>query len=86
MIPNKPIVVLLLVLQIVSVVYVWGTSYAGTPSAGRFALFVAIDLLSFSLVAYVYTRERWGEAVIRAWILLGSCGLILLLLYSLFAP
>jgi hypothetical protein len=55
-----------------------------TLGAGRFATFLAIDLLSFSIVAYVYTHEKWGKETARGWILAGSLGLMVLLLFSLF--
>ena len=82
--PAKQIVALLLVLQIVSVAYLWVATLVGALSAGRFAIFLAIDLLSFALVGYVYTHEKWGETISRVWILVGSTGLILLLICSLY--
>lgn len=79
----KQVVALLLVLQIVSVVYLWAVTLVEALSAGRFAIFLAIDLLSFALVGYVYTHEKWEETINRIWILVGSAGLILLLICSL---
>ena len=84
MTPTKQVVTLLLALQIVSTAYLWTVTLFGTLSAGRFAVFLALDLLSFALVAYVYTHEKWGEMVNRTWILVGSAGLIILLLSSLY--
>jgi len=86
MIPTKHVVTLLLALQMVSAAYLWVVTSFGTLTAGRFAVFLAVDLLSFALVAYVYTHERWGETVDRVWILTGSAGLIILLLASLYFP
>jgi hypothetical protein len=82
--PTQRLVSLLLVLQLVSSVYLWTITTVSAPSAGRFALFLAIDLLSFAIVAYVYTRDKWGEAISRVWILAGSIGLIILLISSLY--
>ena len=80
------IVTLLLALQAVAAIYMWTVTLFGTLSAGGFAIFLAIDLLSFALVAYVYTHEKWGEAVSRVLIVVGSAGLVILLLSSLYFP
>jgi hypothetical protein len=82
--PTKQLVALLVVLQLVSAAYLWGETAVGTLSAAGFAIFLAVDLLSFTLVAYVYTHERWGEAINRVWILLGAVGLTVLLISSLY--
>jgi len=82
--PSNQIVALLLVVQTVAVIYMWVVTLFGTLSAGGFAIFLAIDLLSFALVAYVYTHEKWGEVVNRVWIIAGSVGLVILLLSSLY--
>ena len=82
--PTNQIVALLLVVQAVAAIYMWGITSFWTLSAGGFAIFLAIDLLSFALIAYVYTHEKWGEAVNRAWIVAGSAGLVILLLASLY--
>jgi len=84
MIQQKRIVGLLLVLQLISVAYLWAVTLVGSVSAGRFAIFLAIDLLSFSVVAYLYTHDRWEEDVGQAWVLLGAFGLMVLLLSSLY--
>ncbi|HXX72572.1 MAG TPA: hypothetical protein VEI80_02670 [Candidatus Acidoferrales bacterium] len=82
--PSNQIVALLLVVQAVAVIYMWVVTLFGTLSASGFAIFLAIDLLSFALVAYVYTHEKWGEVVNRVWIVAGSVGLVILLLSSLY--
>lgn len=84
--PAKLVVTLLLALQIVSTAYLWVITLSGALSAGRFAVFLAVDLLSFALVAYAYTHEKWEETVNRVWILAGSVGLVILLLSSLYFP
>jgi len=84
MIPTRIVVTLLLLLQIVSTGYLWTVNGIGTLSEARFAVFLAVNLLSFSIVAYIYTHDKWGEAVTRGWILVGALGLALLLLSSLY--
>jgi hypothetical protein len=82
--PIRLVVTLLLLLQVVSVGYLWAVTLTTTLSAAGFSIFLAIDLLSFTIVAYVYTHERWEEAVGRVWILAGAIGLIILLISSLY--
>jgi hypothetical protein len=84
MIPIRRVVALLLALQIVSTGYLWVGNILGTLSEGTFAMFLAANLLSFSIVAYVYTHDKWGENIARGWMLAGSLGLTLLLLSSLY--
>ena len=86
MIPLKRVVVLLILVQVLSVIYLWTITPVGTVGAGRFAIFLAVDLLSFTTVGYVFTHERWSEAVGRFWILAASAGLVVLLIASLFFP
>jgi len=84
MIPIRRVVTLFLVLQLVSTGYLWTVNALGTVSEARFAVFLAVNLLSFSIVAYIYTHDKWGEAIARGWILVGALGLVLLLLSSLY--
>jgi hypothetical protein len=86
MTPIKRVVALLLLLQVISISYLWTASALGTVSAAKFAVFLATNLLSFAIVAYIYTHDKWGEIINRAWILTGAVGLILLLLSSLYFP
>jgi hypothetical protein len=86
MTPTSRVVLLLLLLQAVSAVFLWTLNATGTVSEGRFAAFLAVNLLSFAMISYIYTRQKWGELVSRGWILVGSFGLIILLLSSLYFP
>jgi len=81
---NKQVVSLLLMLQLVATIFLWTLSSIGTADEGRFAVFLAVDLLSFAMVAFVFTHDKWGEEISRGWILMGSIGLVVLLLSSLF--
>jgi hypothetical protein len=84
MIPIRRVVALLLALQVIATGYLWTGNAIGTVSDARFAIFLGANLLSFSIVVYVYTHVKWGVVISRGWILLGSLGLILLLLSSFF--
>ena len=86
MIPNKPIVTLLLILQAVSVAYLWTLNPVGGSASGLFAVFLAVNLLSFSLVSYLYTHVKWREEIQGVWLLVGALGLVILLLTGLFLP
>ena len=86
MTPTEKIVVLLLLLQAVSTFFLWTLEGVGAVSEGKFAVFLAVDLLSFAMIAYVYTHEKWSEAISRGWILAGSVGLMILLFAGLYFP
>jgi len=80
---NDLLVTVLVILQLVSTNYLWGLDAASSVSQARFAIFLAIDLLSFAMIAYIYRKTEWRERTYRIWLLLGSFGLVLLLVSSL---
>ena len=80
---NDLLVTVLVILQLVSTNYLWGLDASSSVSQARFAIFLAIDLLSFAMIAYIYRKSEWGERAYRIWLLLGSFGLVLLLVSSL---
>ena len=86
MIHTKQIVILLLLLQAVSCVFLWTLNGVDMATEARFAIFLAVSLLSFAMVSYIYTHTRWNATVSRAWLLAGSLGLVILLLSSLYYP
>jgi hypothetical protein len=62
---------------------------------GRFAVSVAIDLLSFATIANIHTCRKWEQPISRTWILgalpvftdsqhLMQCGLVLVQMRSTF--
>jgi len=80
---NDLLVTILVILQLVSTNYLWSLDAASSVSQARFAIFLAIDLLSFAMIAYIYRKIEWRERTYRIWLLLGSFGLVLLLVSSL---
>ena len=84
--PTDKIVLLLLLLQAVSTFFLWTLDAVGAVSEGKFAVFLAVNLLSFAMITYVYTHEKWNEAISRGWILAGSIGLMILLFVGLYFP
>jgi len=83
---NKLMLSLFLSLQIISTVFLWSLNPTDIVSETKFAIFLAVDLLSFAMVAYSYRKLSWGQMTNSNWILLGSLGLVMLLLSSIFFP
>ena len=66
------LVALLLVLQLVSVVLMWSLNPIGQRSEASFALLLAADLVSFSMVSYM-ARGRDLEGGVRgSYVLMGA--------------
>ena len=86
MTPTEKIVLLLLLLQAVSTFFLWTLDAVGAVSEGKFAVFLAVDLLSLAMITYLYTHEKWSEVISRGWILAGSLGLMILLFVGLYFP
>jgi hypothetical protein len=83
---NKLIVTLLLLLQAISTLFLWTLDATSSASQTRFAVFLAVDLLSFAMNVYMFLSQRWGEFLSKAWMLAASLGLAILLFSSLFLP
>ena len=83
---DKFTVTLLLLLQAISTLFLWTLGATSVVSETRFAVFLAIDLLSFAMVVYVFLSQRWGEFLSKAWMLTASLGLAILLFSSLLLP
>ncbi|MGA3109779.1 MAG: hypothetical protein ABSD99_10100 [Candidatus Bathyarchaeia archaeon] len=86
MTPIRRVVALLLALQVIATGYLWMGNAVETVSDARFAVFLGVNLLSLSIVAYIYTHDKWGAVISRVWILVASLGLILLLLSTFYFP
>lgn len=83
---NRLILTLLLLLQAVSALFLWTLDATSSVSETRFAIFLAVDLLSFAMIVYLFMTERWGELLSKAWMLAASLGLAILLFSSLLLP
>ncbi|MDA4129555.1 MAG: hypothetical protein OK457_02180 [Thaumarchaeota archaeon] len=81
--PTKRIIILLLILQGVSIVLLWTLDALNQVSEGTFALFLAVDMVSFAIISYVYRNEKGGQMPSRRWLVLGSALIIALLFSSL---
>ncbi len=71
----------MLALQAVSTVFLWTLDALNQVSEGTFALFLAIDLLAFAIISYVYRAEKNRYSPARTWLII-ACAMILVLLFS----
>ena len=83
---NKLLVSLLICLQCISMIFLWTLDATNVVSEVKFAVFLAVDLLSFAMVAYAYRKLKAGQLLSHIWILLGSLGLVVLLFSGLLFP
>lgn len=72
---------LLVLLQLLSVYFLWALNPLSQTSEARFALFLAVDLVSFSIISYVYRVDKRGDGV-NGGLLLAGCGIALLLMFT----
>ncbi len=78
------VVALLLLLEVVSVAFLWLLNPVGRLAGEVFALFMAVNLVTFSMISYVYRKGRMKEGVSRPLLLAGCCLLGALLFVGLF--
>jgi RsiW-degrading membrane proteinase PrsW (M82 family) len=80
---SERIIVFLLILQIVSTIFLWTLDALNQISEAVFALFLAVDLVSFAMISYMYRVRKQGDSPRRGWLLVG-CAMMLILLFSSF--
>jgi len=83
---SEQIVSLLFLVQAVATVFLLTLDALNTVSEGKFAVFLAVDLLSFAMISHIYRTQRWNTLPNRSWLLLGSIGLVILILSGLLFP
>ena len=83
---NKFLLSLLVCLQFISTTFLWSLNASDVVSEVKFAIFLAVDLLCFAMVAYSYRKLKGGLLISPRWMLLGSFGLVVLLFSGLFFP
>lgn len=72
------IVALLLIVALASVATIWTLDTVGSVSQSVFAVYLAIDLVSFAMISYVYRASKSGDEIRRVPMIAG-CLLLLLL-------
>jgi hypothetical protein len=81
---NLRIVALLLLLELLSVYFLWTLNSVSERSEEIFGLFLAVDLVSFSMVSYIYRVGKRGDRVSHGSLFAGCCVILLLLFVALF--
>jgi hypothetical protein len=77
---------LLFLVQAAATVFLFTLDALSTVSEGKFAVFLAVDLLSFAMISHIYRTQRWSKPPNRLWLLMGSIGLAVLVLSGLLFP
>jgi RsiW-degrading membrane proteinase PrsW (M82 family) len=81
MFPTRRVIILLIVLQVVTTIFLWTLDALNQVSNGTFALFLAVDMISFAMISYIYRHQKEEQMPSRGWLVVGSA-LILALLFS----
>lgn len=74
------IVALLLLLELLSVYFLWVLNPVGPGTEDAFALYLAADLVSFAMISYVYRALKEDDRFGRAPLIAGCCFVLVLLL------
>jgi uncharacterized sodium:solute symporter family permease YidK len=81
---NRRIVALLLLLQLLSVYFLWTLNPASEEGEAIFALYLSVDLISLAIISHIFRADKWKSSIRRATLLAGCCFLALLLLFVAF--
>ena len=75
------IVGLLIIVMAVSVYFLWALNPVNKAGEEVFAIFLAVDLVSFMMISYVYRTYKSGDQFSKT-LLIGACCMILVLVYA----
>ena len=84
--PIRRIVVPLLVLQAITLGFMLSLDSLSQVSEGLFAIFLAVDLISFAVMAHIYRLTKIGEPSSRKFLLAALAAVLVLLVSSLLVP
>ena len=84
MMPIRRVVILLLLLQVITIVFLWTLDALNQVSEGTFALFLAADMIGFAMVSYLYRHEQEMEVPSKTWLAIGGVLIVILMFSSLF--
>lgn len=73
------IVALLVLLELISVSFIWMLNPLTGEGETTFAIFLALDLVAFAMISYTYGTKRRGETISRGPLIAGCCFMLLLL-------
>jgi hypothetical protein len=71
---------LLIIVEAISVYFLWALNPVTQAGEAVFAVFLSIDLVSFTMISYIYRKYKSGEQFSNAF-LIGACVTILILVY-----
>jgi predicted membrane channel-forming protein YqfA (hemolysin III family) len=78
------VIAILIIIQIVSVLFLWSVSTVGFRAEQLFALFLGSDVLSFAMVSYIYRHLKASETPRSLWLIVGAIMLVVLIVSSAF--
>jgi hypothetical protein len=78
------IVALLILLGAASVYFLWTLDPLSSGSETPFALYLALDLVAFAMISYIYRVDKSGDSIGRAPLIAGCCLALVLLFAGLF--
>ena len=75
------IVGLLILVELISVFFLWALNPINKAEEAVFAIFLAIDLVSLAMMSYIYRTNKSGEQLNRG-VLIVACCMILVFVYA----
>lgn len=78
---STKMVYLLILVEAVSVYFLWTLNPVTQVGEEVFAVFLAVDILSLMMISYIYRTYKSGDQFNRA-LLTSACALILVLVYA----
>ena len=70
------IVALLIIVSLASVVTLWTLNPTSSTSQSTFAIYLAVDLVSFAMISYIYRESKSGDEIGRVPLLASSALLV----------
>ena len=83
MMPIRRVVILLLLLQGVTIVFLWTLDALNQVSEGTFALFLAADMIGFAMISYLYRHEKEMKMPSKTWLVVGGVLIVVFMFSSL---
>ena len=75
------IVGLLILVELLSAYFLWTVNPVNQAGEAVFAIFLAIDLVSFAMMSYIYRTTKSGDQLNRG-VLIVACCMILVFVYA----
>ena len=72
------VVALLVIVSLASVATLWTLAPTSSRSQSIFAVYLAVDLVSFAMISYVYRESKSGDEIGRIPLLAGSAFIVAL--------